>query len=204
MKLLTTLALSTLAFTTLSAETTMCFKENHTSMTTIEKTTLDGGLCSSKKSVIDMKKDGWTVDDIKIDGNNYIYVFKKETTINNVNIEALESKILKRLEDNKKEEQRIAKVQLQQRKSRSGKKIYTSKCANCHGEKGEELYGTSRAINQLNLIDFTTTMRDYGLGTYDRGQAIIMRPYQLTANDTKNVYVYLQSLKTPKKEEAKK
>ena len=208
MKLLSTLTLSTLIATSLYAQTTMCFKENHSSMATIEKVTLDGGLCNSQKSVQDMKKNGWAIDDIKIDGQNYIYIFKKETTLNNVNMEQLEQKIMLRLENNKKEEQRIAKVQIAQRKSRSGQKIYTSKCQNCHGEKGEVAYGTSRAISELNLIDFTTTMRDYGLGNYDRGQAVIMRPYQISKKDAQNVYVYLQSLKPEnkdtKKEEAKK
>jgi hypothetical protein len=55
-----------LSSTSLLADTTMCFKENHKSMTTIESTPLDGGVCNGKFSVNDMKAKGWNVDDIKI------------------------------------------------------------------------------------------------------------------------------------------
>ena len=82
MKLLTSITLGLITSASLFAQTTMCFKENHTSMATIESTILDGGLCSSTKTVQDMKNEGWNVDDIKIEksskGNNYIYIFKKE------------------------------------------------------------------------------------------------------------------------------
>ena len=58
----------------------MCFKENHQSMSTIETTPLDGGLCASKNTITDMKAKGWNVDDIKIsntpNGMNFIYILK--------------------------------------------------------------------------------------------------------------------------------
>ena len=44
-----------LSSASLFADTTMCFKENHKSMTTIESTPLDGGICAGKFSVNDMK-----------------------------------------------------------------------------------------------------------------------------------------------------
>lgn len=210
MKLLSTLTLSALMASTLFAQTTMCFKENHSSMSTIEKVTLDGGLCNSQKSVQDMKKNGWAIDDIKIDGKNYIYIFKKETNISNVNMEQLEQKIMQRLSDNKKEEQRLAKVQMRQKRSQSGKKLYQTKCQNCHGENGSSETGRSRDISSFDLAEFTTTIRDYNLGEYDRGTAFTMLPYAnlMSTRDIKNVYVYLQSLKPEnkdtKKEEAKK
>ena len=42
--------------TSIFAQTTMCFKENHSSMSTIETTALNGGACDGKYSVNDMKK----------------------------------------------------------------------------------------------------------------------------------------------------
>ena len=36
----------------------MCFKENHKSMSTIENTPLDGGICAGKYTVNDMKTKG--------------------------------------------------------------------------------------------------------------------------------------------------
>ena len=200
-KLLTIFTLGLLGFTSALAETTMCFKENHSDFSTIEKVKLDGGLCASAKSVMDMKKEGWSVDDIKISGSNYIYIFKKQTTLNTVNLAEIERKVLEKLEVRKKEEREAAKREMRMQKSLSGQKIYKSKCANCHGEKGEEPYGTSRAINKLNLDDFLITIRDYGLGEYDRGQAFVMTPYSIPQNDAKNVYIYLQSLKPQKKED---
>ncbi len=107
MKLLTSVTLGLITATSLLAQTTMCFKENHPSMTTIESTPLNGGLCSSSKSIQDMKKEGWSVEDIKIEksanGNNYIYVLKKEAqTLSTLDEEKLEQRILQRLETRKK------------------------------------------------------------------------------------------------------
>ncbi len=66
----------------LLADTTMCFKENHPSMATIETVPLNGGACGGKYSINDMKNEGWSVEDIKIEntkiGKNYIYILKKE------------------------------------------------------------------------------------------------------------------------------
>jgi cytochrome c553 len=201
MKLLTPLIFTLLGATLLNAQTTMCFKENHTSMATIEKTALDGGLCESKKSVQEMKKDGWTVDDIKIDGSNYIYVFKKETNLNSVNMAELERKIIERLDANKKEQKRLAKLEMRLQKSASGKKLYINKCATCHGDEGSAYTGNSRDLNKLDLKEFSRTIRDYNLGTYDRGTAFRMTPYALamTTQDSKNVYIYLKSLRDEKK-----
>ena len=42
------ISLSTLAFSTLAfSQTTMCFKENHTDLMTLEKVALDGGESNS-------------------------------------------------------------------------------------------------------------------------------------------------------------
>ncbi|XOB62649.1 c-type cytochrome [Campylobacterota bacterium DY0563] len=215
MKILTSLlTLGLITASSLSAQTTMCFKENHTSMATIESIALDGGECSSNKSVQDMKNDGWSVEDIKIEkttnGSNYIYIFKKdENNSSSLDQDALEQRILKKLEERKKAEIQIKKQETLQRMSKSGKKLYIEKCQSCHGEKADEIYGTSRALDALDLSEFQLTMRDYILGEYDRGQAMIMRPYAtaIDSRDIKNIYSYIQSLKKPeveKKEEESK
>lgn len=199
-KLILLLSAMTLSLTSLSAETTMCFKENHKNFSTIDQAKLDGGMCLGTKTANEMKKEGWTVDDIKINGSNYIYIFKKQTTLSTVNMAELERKVLEKLAIRDKEAKEAAKVEMRRQKSLSGQRIYINKCQNCHGEKGEAPYGTSRPINDLNLDDFLTTIRDYGLGEYDRGQAFVMTPYAIGKNDAQNVYVYLQSLKPIKKE----
>jgi cytochrome c553 len=207
MKLITTLTLGLLTTLTLNAKTTMCFKENHISMTTIETTALDGGVCASHKNVQDMKSEGWSVDDIKIQtatkGNNYIYIFKKEEqNITSIDEEKLEQKILYRLEKRKKEEQEATKFKIYTKKSISGKKYYIKKCQKCHGLDGSQEYATARAINSLSLYEFKTTIKDYNLQQYDRGQGFVMYPFanNMDSNDIKNVYIYLESLKPENKD----
>jgi hypothetical protein len=75
MKLLTSITLGLITTTSLFAQTTMCFKENHNSMATIENTKLDGGECKSTYSIKDMKVKGWNVDDIKITTKEEKYNF---------------------------------------------------------------------------------------------------------------------------------
>ena len=176
-------------------------------MATIESVLLDGGECNSVKSVQDMKKDGWLVDDIKIEnstnGNNYIYIFKKENiSSSSIDEKKLESRILQRLETRKKEEQLAKKKQVKIRMSRDGKALYIKKCQSCHGEKADEKYGNSRALIDLNFIDYKTTLRDYELGQYDRGSAFVMIPYAnaMSSTEVKNTYSYIQSLKPVKKD----
>ena len=109
MKLLHSIILITLFATMLNAQTTMCYKENHSDMTTINTTKLDGGLCQSKKSAKEMNNEGWTTEDIKINSNNYIYLFKKVTTINEVNMDELENRVLERMKIEKIEKMKILK-----------------------------------------------------------------------------------------------
>ena len=208
MRLLKVITLSSIATLTMAyAQTTMCFKENHKVMSTIETTPLDGGECASSKSVQDMKKEGWSVEDINIQktnlGTNYIYIFKKDMPQQStLSEEKLEQRILQRLEERKKVEIQVKKDEAKQRMSRSGKKLYINKCQSCHGEKADEKYGTSRALDQLDLEEFQTTLRDYMLGEYDRGQAFRMIPYAniMDGSDIKNVYSYIQALKNQKDE----
>ena len=211
MKLLSSIALTSILTATIAtAQTTMCFKENHKSMTTIETTALNGGECQNQKSVQDMKKDGWSVADINIDktknGVNYIYIFKKEeANVSSINEKALEEKILTRLEERRKQEIATKKKEAYIRKSKSGEKLYIAKCATCHGGKGElKAKAISRPINNLNLQDFILSIQGYNNGDYDRGMAFVMKPYAtlMTEKDIKNVYVYLRSLKEKKEKTA--
>jgi len=193
-------SLSLLALvTTLSfSQTTMCFKQNHKDFSTLETTPLDGGACAGNKSITQMKTEGWSVSDIKIDKDNYIYILKKdEPTMKNIDMQALENQILKRLEQKEEVEKRSALAERKVRMSISGKNMYINKCQNCHGEKGEALPGNSRAINTLSLFDFMQTIRDYTNGSnYDRGTAFQMLSYAnlMDQKDVNNVYIYLQSI----------
>lgn len=212
MKLLTIITLGLLTSTSLFSQMTMCFKENHTSMFTIETIALDGGLCSSQKNVQDMKNTGWTIDDIKIEksskGNNYIYIFKKdEVLLSSIDEEKLEQRIMQKLETRKKEEVIAKKVQIKQKMSKNGKHIYLNTCQQCHGEKAEKTpYNTSRALIDLNYNDFKLAIRDYTNDEYDRGYAMIMKPYAISLNTKKikDIYTYIQTLKPQEKKEESK
>ena len=199
--LITTLSILSFGIINLQAQTTMCYKENHTSMSTIETISLNGGKCENKKSVQQMKKDGWEVDDIEITkttkGKNYIYIFKKDIQ-QNINEEALMAKVLAKIEAGKKEKFKADKEKYRLASLAGGKKLYIAKCQNCHGAKAElEPMNTSRALKGLSLIDFESALEGYDRGDYDRGTAIIMRPYAVGINDTdiKNIYFYLKTLK---------
>ena len=207
MKLLTILTLLTFSVLTLSAQTTMCFKENHTSMSTINETPLDGGICNGQKTIKEMNNQGWSTEDIKINDNNYIYIFKKTTTINEVNMDALENRVLERIKKEKIEEKKLEKVKLAKSKIRNGKKIYQSKCSSCHGNNGEiEKYG-KKSINSLNLRDFKMAINEYSTGvrtehskSNDKSKitpyAKLMVPYANILNNTKihDIYLYLKSV----------
>ena len=58
MNLIKPFSLLTFLITSSFAQTTMCYKQNHSDFSTIESINLDGGLCNGNKSLKDMKKDG--------------------------------------------------------------------------------------------------------------------------------------------------
>jgi hypothetical protein len=70
-----------------NAQTTVCYKNNWNTPSTIESTPLEGDVCEGKYSLNDMKKDGWNVLDIKIDSNqnklSYRYFLVKGAISNN-------------------------------------------------------------------------------------------------------------------------
>lgn len=193
------LAFTLLTTTNLLANSTMCFKENHPSLSTIEDTKLDGGECNSSKNLKEMKNDGWQVKDIKITPKNgnysFIYIFTKKETILD---EELEKKIIKKIEE-KKLLQKTKSLEYQEQKDISlGKKIYISKCAQCHGEKGEiKAYDSSEALKTLSYEDMNFAIRKYTFDfDYGNGNEIIMQPYARSINseDLKKVHKYLQTI----------
>ena len=216
MKLINSVVLSLLTGTTFAfSQTTMCFKEKHDSIATIEDVKLDGGECDSMNSLKDMKNNGWKIEDIKItpkkDSYNFIYILKKQNDNTQTNFEnynsnitsnEIEARIIKKLEN--KREAEIKKIEIEKKlKSMSlAKELYVNKCSSCHGKNGEiEAMNVSRNISKLSLDELQKTMRDYTLDDYDRGRAIIMKPYADFVNpeDIKNIYYYLQSINNPEK-----
>ncbi|AXX91196.1 hypothetical protein CPU12_13335 [Malaciobacter molluscorum LMG 25693] len=71
--------------TILSAQTTVCYKKDWTSPSTIDKVKLDGGMCQGEASFLDMKKKGWKLKDIRITsskkGLNYQYILTTKTVL---------------------------------------------------------------------------------------------------------------------------
>ncbi|UTJ06857.1 c-type cytochrome [Arcobacter roscoffensis] len=216
MRLLKPLTLTLLTSTALFAQTTMCFKENHNSMSTIEKTKLDGGECKSIYNIKDMKENGWTVDDIKITTTNegkynFIYIFKDSksssnfvTTNSNLSSEELEARIVKRLEAKKEQEKKEQEIERKIKAKEEGKKLYVNKCQSCHGQKGElNAMNASRPLNTLSYEEMQIAInayisydRDNDDERYGNGRAIIMQPYaaSTTEEDLKNISNYLKSI----------
>ena len=190
----------------LFADTAMCFKENHKSMSTIENTPLDGGICASKYSVADMKAKGWSVDDIKIsqtaNGMNFIYILKTASSVQATPVIAgnqadMEARILEKLEKKKVEEQK-AKVEKELKDaSIDAQKIYTSKCQTCHGTNGEKkAYNSSRPLKDLSLEEMEESIKDYKNGSKNSGNATIMAPYAsfIDYKEIKGIHAYLSNL----------
>lgn len=209
MKLFTSVTLTLLTSTLAFSQTTMCFKENHNSMSTIEATKLDGGECKSTFSLNEMKAKGWSVDDIKITTKdskyNFIYILKKGNTSNtlvspnaNLNEKQLEEKILKKLEAKKVQEEKEAKIEKALKSKIAGKEIYVNKCQSCHGESAEKTTYNTRALRTLSLEEMKLSIRKYTIEDPETGFEMIMKPYADMLNKEKieQVYEYIQKLKT--------
>jgi cytochrome c553 len=209
MKLLAPLTITLFATTALFSQTTMCFKENHNSMSTIEATKLDGGECKSSFNLNDMKAKGWSVDDIKITTKdskyNFIYILKKGNVTSNflpvnanLNQKDLEDKILKRLEDKKVQEEKEAKIEKILKSKIEGKEIYINKCQSCHGKQGERAaYNVGSPLRDITLEDMEYAINRY---THDSnhgyGYNMIMRPIaaSTTSADLAKIKDYLNSV----------
>ena len=195
-----------LSSTSLLADTTMCFKENHKSMTTIESTPLDGGICNSKFSINDMKAKGWSVDDIKISttatGMNFIYILKtasstQVTPVISGNQADMEARIVEKLEKKKEAEIKAKEVQAIKEAAIDGEKLYTSKCQNCHGANGEKsAYNSARPLKDLSLEDMQESIKDYKNGNKNSGNAIIMAPYAnfIDYKELKGIHAYINKI----------
>ena len=83
----------------LNAKTTICYKKDWKSPSTIETTPLEGGECKGELSFAQMKKDGWKLKDLKIEngknGLNYIYVLTDEELLPINNADFMENKYTK-------------------------------------------------------------------------------------------------------------
>ena len=194
-----------LSSTSIFAETTMCFKEN-ASMSTIENTPLDGGVCNGKLSVNDMKAKGWSVDDIKISqsqtGMNFIYILRTASSPVQSsqfvgNQAQMEANILAKLEA-KKEAEEKAKVEKELKDAAViAKELYTNKCQTCHGTKGEvNAYNTARPLKDLSVEDMQESIKNYKVGKVDSMNANIMAPYAnfIDYKEIKGIHAYLQSI----------
>jgi mono/diheme cytochrome c family protein len=178
----------------------MCFKKDVQDLTSIENIKLNGGECKSAYSLNDMKKDGWEVSDIKINNNDYIYILKKGAVLSwngsSTDMDALEEKLLKKMEEKRKEEIKKKKIEATLAIINNGKAYYEKKCQSCHGINGEEEPGFAVKIKDLTKDQFLEAMDGYRLGSYNKGSADQMKAYALTSSqeDTKNVYEYLNSI----------
>jgi cytochrome c553 len=187
----------------LSAATTMCYKKDHLDPSTIENTSLEGGKCAGKRSVTDMKKDGYIVDSMKLqngtDGLNYIYVFEKKhlntpvysnKTVTDAQLTAQIEKIQKTKELQKVTDKAVDSLE-------DGKRVYETTCKSCHGDGTISAYNTARPLKSLTLEEMQISIREYSNGGKDNGMAILMIPYatSITSNELKAVYNYLHTVK---------
>ena len=194
---------------TLLAQTTMCFKQNHKDMTTIENIKLNGGECKGAYSLNEMKKDGWKVNDIKIsqgqnDTSNFVYILRKGETSTNfsnfnsgISQEELENRLLQKLEQKRIEERKQKEIEIKLTKIQDGKSIYESKCSSCHGQNGEiSVYGVSKPMKDLTLDELEYSIRGYKRSEIDNGYGIVMTPYARSINseDLENIFNYLKSI----------
>jgi mono/diheme cytochrome c family protein len=195
-----------LGSTSLLADTTMCFKENHQSMATIENTPLDGGVCAGKNTVNQMKAKGWSVDDIKISqtatGMSFIYILKNgvvptATTSFTGNQAQMEANIIAKLEKKKEEEIKAKEIQEVQEAAIDGEKIYTNKCQTCHGANGEKsAYNSARPLKSLSVEDMQESIKNYKNGRVDSSTATIMTPYAsyLDSKIVQGIHAYLNKI----------
>lgn len=187
----------------LAASTTMCYKKNHLDPSTIGSVVLDGGKCDGKYSLEDMKQQGYSVENLKLqnatDGLSYIYVLtKKDETSQKIVTSSITNDQLKTQLKAINEEKELKKEQEEtQNTLKEGEKLYNATCKRCHGDGSIAAYNSSRPLNDLSLEDMQIAIRDYSNGSKDNGMAMVMTPYanSITSNELESVYNYLQTLK---------
>lgn len=182
-----------------SASSVMCYKNDHFDPGTIETTALNGTVCGGKLTVVDMKKDGYIVDDIKIstgtNGMNYMYIFKKRNSPTTIATGTVLTK--EQIRATIKETTKEIKDEEEKPDAKNGKKIYESKCISCHKDGTISAYNAARPLATLSVEQIEVSIRDYGLDQKDNGMAILMKPYanMLSTKDVKDVAAYIQTLK---------
>lgn len=201
-----------LGSTSLLAQTSMCFIENHSSMSTVESTPLNGGACAGKYSINDMKAKGWSVDDIKISqtpsGMNFIYVLKSAdhgkavpvavgvASNTAINQEQLEANIMAKLEAKKVAEEKV-KVEEELKVAKiDSQAIYVNKCQSCHGEKGETVKSGFKALRTLSTSDMEEALKDYALGRENKSSSVYAPVHVNNLNEKtiKGIKAYLDSI----------
>jgi mono/diheme cytochrome c family protein len=185
------------------SNTTLCFKNGHADFATIEEQKFDGGECKGENSINEMKTKGWEVSDIKMlqsgEGFNFVYILKQNSNTTATSAAPLPvvatsgeidydkvAQAMKKKEDNDK-----LGSQLEE-----GERLYKKNCQECHGVDGNTVYKTSRALMTLTLEESLETIRGYTWNEYDRGMAVIMKPYaDLTTPDRMtSIYKYLEKI----------
>jgi cytochrome c553 len=201
MRIITKIALIA-SFTTFAySEVTICFKKNHSDVTTLESVNLSGGKCLGSNSQSDMLKKGWKLDNFNIKNGDYLFVFKKDdnaTPVTNSKlIEDIVDKKIGKIE--KKKSDIIAKnIKIEKEKSFSlGKNTYIKKCSSCHGINADKKAGNSALLNSMTLDDFLDSLKGYKVGSYSLGNSSEMKPYAVgfSSYEMKNVYEYIKNIK---------
>lgn len=185
--------------TSLFADVTMCYKENFTTPSKLETTSLEGGECNGKYSVLDMKNNGWSIKDISTtkgeNGMNYTYIFSKNGSTVVVPVQTITSDALKEqiaILDNQRVEKE--KIDKEAETLANGKRIYEKQCSRCHGMYGELAPYSSKKLVGMDSEEFFDSMRAYGLNQKNSSAAIVMGPYSLISIERKDVIKYLESI----------
>ena len=91
--------LSLFFISTLIAQKTLCYKKNISESSVNNTIQLNGRDCQGKFSANEMKKLGWSLDDIKITSNgdayNHLYIFSKRTKLEPIVQNVIEPKVTK-------------------------------------------------------------------------------------------------------------
>ena len=118
--------------TSLTAKTTMCYKNGWDDPSNIEQQIFSGGECKGSNSIVDMKKLGWKIEDIKLstknDSMNYIYIMKQNSSVSLITPKMSYKKIATTMKK-EKEKNKLAEQLLH------GEEFYINKCQSCHGKK---------------------------------------------------------------------
>ncbi len=83
-----------LSSTVVNAKNTVCYKNNWSSPSTIESAMLDGGECNGQASLTQMKQNGWSIVDIKIDSSQNNLSYKYYLTTDVLKAQRREEKII--------------------------------------------------------------------------------------------------------------